>query len=90
MKEERMSRCTTTRKLEVHHKRIDGGNGIDNAMVLCEACHINTSSYGTHGHNPPEFTVATKQAALSRAGNRCECTKDNCHKEDFGKGYPFP
>jgi 5-methylcytosine-specific restriction endonuclease McrA len=74
-----MSRCTATRKLEVHHKRIDGGNGLENALVLCQSCHTNTSSYGTHGHNPPDFSETTKQAALKRARDRCECTKDDCY-----------
>ena len=30
-----MSQCTRTNNLEVHHKRRDGGNGLDNAEVLC-------------------------------------------------------
>jgi len=75
-----VSRCTETRTLEVHHIRIDGGNGKDNARVLCQNCHENTSSYGSSGHkSPPEFSEATKTEAKIRAGNRCECTKDNCH-----------
>ncbi|MCL1929072.1 MAG: hypothetical protein FWG07_09825 [Treponema sp.] len=74
-----MARCTATRNLEVHHKRIDGGNRLNNAQVLCQKCHVNTSSFGTHGHNPPDFSETTKQEALKQAGHRCECTKDNCH-----------
>jgi 5-methylcytosine-specific restriction endonuclease McrA len=74
-----MSRCTSTRGLEVHHKRVDGGNGLDNAQVLCQKCHEKTYSYGTHGHNPPDFTETTRQAALKQAGQRCECEKANCH-----------
>ena len=74
-----MARCTATRNLEVHHKRVDGGNGLNNAQVLCQKCHVNTGSYGTHGHNPPDFSETTKQEALEKASHRCECAKDNCH-----------
>lgn len=74
-----MSRCKRTWGLEVHHIRIDGGNGLDNAMVLCEKCHANTSSYGdTHHKSPPAFSQETKNQALKRAGNRCECQKGTC------------
>lgn len=74
-----MSRCSRTWGLEVHHKRVDGGNGLDNAMVLCHPCHVNTSSYGDTGHNSPEpFTETTKKLALARAGNQCECQKGTC------------
>lgn len=73
------SRCFNTRNLEVHHKRVDGGNGLDNAMVLCHKCHVNTHSYGDSNHKSPEpFSEETKKAALKRAGNRCECTKGTC------------
>lgn len=73
------SRCLNTKDLEVHHSRIDGGNGLDNAMVLCQKCHANTSSYGDSNHkSPPAFTQETKDRALKRAGNRCECTKGTC------------
>jgi len=75
-----MSRCTVTRNLEVHHIRTDGGNGLDNARVLCQTCHENTNSYGSSGHrSPPLFTETTKSQALKNAGNRCECTKEHCH-----------
>jgi 5-methylcytosine-specific restriction endonuclease McrA len=75
-----MSRCTKTSNLEVHHKRIDGGNGLDNAQVLCQPCHVNTSTYGSTTHvSPPDFSQTIKDAALRRAGNRCECQKLNCH-----------
>ena len=75
-----MSRCTATRNLEIHHIRIDGKNGLDNARVLCQKCHTNTNSYGSTGHtSPPSFSEATKADALKRAGNRCECIKDQCH-----------
>ena len=41
-----MARCTRTRGLEVHHTRRDGGDGLDNAKVLCTPCHEATSTYG--------------------------------------------
>jgi hypothetical protein len=74
-----MSRCNATKNLEVHHKRRDGGNDIENAQVLCQSCHANTSSYGIHGDSPPEFSPQTKEAALKRAGNCCECERPECH-----------
>ena len=75
-----MSRCAASRKLDVHHIRTDGGNGIENARVLCQNCHENTSSYGSSGHkSPPEFSEEMKTKALKNANNQCECTKKDCH-----------
>lgn len=75
-----MARCTRTSGLEVHHKSRYGGNGLDNAEVLCQPCHEATSSYGTPGVSPPDFSEETRQAALRRAGNQCECTRTGgCH-----------
>ncbi|GHT87100.1 hypothetical protein FACS1894137_13710 [Spirochaetia bacterium] len=74
-----MSRCTATKDLDVHHKRRDGGNDIDNALVLCRACHVNTSTYGKEGKSPPAFSNETRTAVLNRAGNQCECEKKDCH-----------
>jgi len=65
-----MARCTNKTNLHVHHIRIDGGNGIDNARVLCRDCHVNTGTYGSTGHeSPPEFTQETKDLAKKNAGN---------------------
>ncbi len=75
-----MARCKRTRNLEVHHRRRDGGNDLSNAEVLCGSCHTATSTYGVSGTTPPAFTVATKIAALRRAGDQCECTRSGgCH-----------
>ncbi|MBU2758822.1 HNH endonuclease [Acidithiobacillus sulfurivorans] len=75
-----MTRCTRTRELEVHHVRRDGGNDIGNAEVLCQACHKATSTYGSPGKSPPPFDQATKERALRRARNQCECTRTGgCH-----------
>jgi 5-methylcytosine-specific restriction endonuclease McrA len=75
-----MARCTRTRNLEVHHRRRDGGSGLDNAEALCQACHTATGSYGTPGKSPADFDDATKQRALTRAGSQCECTRTGgCH-----------
>lgn len=73
-----MARCFRTNNLEVHHKRRDGGNSLDNAEVLCSDCHANTSTYGTPGTTPPAFSQDTKDKALRRAGYRCECTRLTC------------
>lgn len=77
-----MARCTRTNGLGVHHKNRNGGNDLGNADVLCISCHIATSTYGTPGNSPPAFSEETKQAALRRAGNQCECTRTGgCHYE---------
>jgi hypothetical protein len=75
-----MARCKRTRDLDVHHKRRDRGNGLDNAAVLCPFCHQATPTFGTPGESPPPFSEAIKQAALKGAGNQCECTSTRgCH-----------
>jgi len=74
-----MSRCNSTEKLEVHHKRRDGGNGIENAEVLCHDCHVKTGTYGVNGKSPVDFTDEIIKAAKKRAGYRCECDRENCH-----------
>ena len=75
-----MARCIRTRNLDVHHIRRDGGNDLSNAKVLCPPCHEKTSTYGTPGRTPPAFDEDTKQRALRRAGNQCECTSSQgCH-----------
>lgn len=75
-----MAKCTRTRGLDVHHKRRDGGNDLSNAEVLCPQCHAATSTYGTPGKTPPPFSEQTKQAALRRARNQCQCARTGgCH-----------
>lgn len=75
-----MARCPKTYGLEVHHKRRDGGNGLDNAEVLCSPCHAATSTYGDPGKSPEPFSEETKERAMKRAGNQCECTRSGgCH-----------
>lgn len=75
-----MSRCVRKDDLEVHHRRRDGGNGLDNAEVLCQKCHEATSTYGRSGESPESFSEEIKKLALERAGNRCECTRSiGCH-----------
>mgnify|MGYP003804941827 FL=1 len=73
-----MARFTRTRNLEVHHIRRGGGNGLDNAEVLCSDCHAKTSTYGTSGKSPDPFSQDTKDRALKRAGYQCECTRSLC------------
>ena len=76
-----MARCVRTRGLEVHHKRRDGGNGLDNAEVLCQPCHEATATYGVGGKTSPDFDESTKQAAFRRAGYQCDCTRTGvCHQ----------
>lgn len=76
-----MGRCTQMRGLGVHHRRRDGGNGLANTEVLCKQCHEAASSFGASGESPPEFSDETKQTAVRRAYNRCECTRTGgCHQ----------
>ena len=77
-----MGRCNSRENLEVHHKRRDGGNGIENAKVLCQDCHANTSTYGVEGKSPPPFSSKIKDEAKELAGYRCECEQDDCHLSD--------
>ena len=75
-----MARCNRTRELEVHHRRRDAGNDAANAEVLCQKCHEATSTYGQSGANPPDFDQPTKDWALRRAKNQCECMRTGgCH-----------
>ena len=72
-------KCGSERDLEVHHKRIDGGNDLDNAEVLCGNCHKSTSTYGRSDHrSPPPFSQETKTKALKWANYQCECTRKEC------------
>jgi hypothetical protein len=74
------SRCTHTADLDVYHLRRDGHNSLDNARVLCRRCHAATKGYELPGRKLPAFDQATKEAALSRAGHQCECTRIGaCH-----------
>ena len=74
-----MSRCTRTRRLEIHHINRNGDNGLSNTIVLCESCHEKTFSYGTPGKSPEPFPEYIKRQAIQNAGHRCECQKLNCH-----------
>lgn len=75
-----MARCSSKWGLEVHHKSRNGGNGLDNAEVLCSICHEATSTYGDPGKSPEPFSEETKEKAMKRAGNQCECTRTGgCH-----------
>jgi 5-methylcytosine-specific restriction endonuclease McrA len=75
-----MPRCKRKVTLEVHHKRRDGGNGLNNAEVLCERCHAATSTYGVQGTSPPDFAESIKFEAKILSGNQCECTRIiGCH-----------
>ncbi len=75
-----MARCTRKYGLEVHHKSLYGGNGLDNAEVLCQPCHEATPDYGKPGISPQDFSEDTKAKARQQTGNQCECTRTGgCH-----------
>jgi len=72
-------KCLSQTNLEIHHRNRGKGNELSNAEVLCHDCHVNTKSYGMPGFNPPDFTDTTKVIVKTLAGNRCQCTRENCH-----------
>jgi hypothetical protein len=75
-----MARCIRKTNLEIHHKVRTGGNGIDNAKVLCHDCHEATRTYGIPGYSPPDFSAETIEKAKKNAGYQCECTSTSgCH-----------
>ena len=92
-----MERCKRKKDLQIHHKRVDGGNEINNAQVLCEPCHKATASHSDPNHTSPQpFTQSVKDEALKLAGNQCQCTKGQCCdsleggeeiNEEIGKKY---
>ncbi|MDD5185793.1 MAG: hypothetical protein PHS84_11090 [Paludibacter sp.] len=76
-----MIRCIKTTNLEVHYKRTDGGNDIENAVVLCQQCYANNNGNTMHEKTATSFPQSIKNMAFERANRRCECTSDirSCH-----------
>lgn len=77
-------RCMNISQLEVHHKNRgltekEGLNELSNAEVLCETCHDKVNQRLDKPTGNPEFPNEIRTAALKRAGNRCECTRKDCH-----------
>jgi hypothetical protein len=73
-------RCGRKEGLEVHHKRRDGGSGLENTEVLCAICHQETETFGLAGTSPPQFDLIVKLKARQRAGDQCECMRIvGCH-----------
>ncbi|MCB0422692.1 MAG: HNH endonuclease [Bdellovibrionales bacterium] len=84
LKDSLNSRCVNTSQLEVHHKNRgltenEGLNDSSNAEVLCKSCHDNVKQRLDKPEGNPEFSDEIKTAALKGSGNRCECTRKNCH-----------
>jgi len=73
-----MSRCIASKrlnpneKLGVYYKQVDGGDDIDNAVVLCNFCYKCKQC-------PPDFPIEKQQEVLKRSGDQCECEDDKCH-----------
>ncbi|MCB5230001.1 MAG: hypothetical protein WCX83_02110 [Candidatus Cloacimonas sp.] len=75
-----MPRCHRTSGLDAYPIRPDGGNAIDNARILCRECYNASIDGGPPVFHAPPFSQATKDGALRRAGNRCECERmGGCH-----------
>ena len=64
--------------MEVYHKKRDGGNGLDNAVVLCPECYGKKITYRIESVISLPFSISTKDAAFRRAFNRCECDRPIC------------
>ena len=69
-----MSQCLQTTNIEVRHKRSEGGNGINNAIVLCKICNAAIGFYDSKKIKPEPFPPKVVEKALKKAGNRCQCT----------------
>lgn len=75
-----MVRCWRSDDVDVHHKGLFGGNGLDNAEVLCKRCHSATPAFGDPGNGLLPFGRDTMEKALVRAGYQCECVRTgDCH-----------
>ena len=76
-----MTRCIKTTNLEVYYIRTEGGNDVDNAVVLCQRCYFNTNGNATHPKIPTSFPPTVIEKAIHRAKGRCECKSDiqSCH-----------
>ena len=75
-----MPQCSRTENLKVYHKRINGSNELDNAIVLCDECRKASISDKEPDDEPAPFTETTKMLAMVLAHYRCECTRNNgCH-----------
>lgn len=84
-----MSRCKRTYGLDVHHKRANKGSHLSNAVVLCRACYEGTPFHAMPGIVPEPFSQATKELALRRAGQRCQCKSTRgCHAG--ARAHPRP
>ena len=35
-----------------------------------------------YSESPPDFSASTKEEALKRAGNSCECERTGCHTDN--------
>jgi 5-methylcytosine-specific restriction endonuclease McrA len=75
-----MPRCAVRSNLGIHHIRRDGGNGLENAEVLCQKCHKATATFPVPGKSPVPFDQETKVKALRQAGGQCQCARtSDCH-----------
>ena len=83
-KEGKMARCTGIGNLEVHYKKLDGGAGLDNTIVLCRKCLLAVLQDSPEEINLPVFDEMVRLQAMSRAGYQCECERTNgCHNKQL-------
>ena len=76
-----MPQCNRTKNLKVYLKRKNGGNELDNAIVMCDECYKAFIYGGENSEDESnQFSETTKMLAMVLAHYRCECTSSNgCH-----------
>jgi hypothetical protein len=75
-----MQRCSRFDGLQVYHVMRDGGNGLDNAQVLCRRCYELMDRPKAEGPEPQPFKEEVVRKALELAGYRCQCqSSGGCH-----------
>jgi hypothetical protein len=76
-----MGRCTNTSNLRILHRVKDSGAESGNIKVYCTECYEMLVGKGKPSENVQDVSADTRERALKRAGDRCECTSAaGCHR----------
>jgi hypothetical protein len=76
-----MARCRGIGNLEIHYKKLNGGSGLDNSIILCRKCLSALLLGSPQVVDTPVFDELVRIQALSRSRYRCECERtDGCHE----------
>ena len=75
-----MGRCARINNLDIYHKKMDGDNVQENAVVLCKKCYEKSRYNKDSVSSPPPFSLLTKIYAKILDEYRCECRSEKgCH-----------